>query len=53
VLRQRNLPIGALVPSDDERAAALQAMGAEVVEPTSPAPEKKLRNSRSTSATSI
>jgi len=39
VLRQRNLPIRALVPSDDERAAALLAMGAEVVGPTSPAPD--------------
>src|ERR1035441_4361768 len=32
-------PIRALVPSDDERAAALRVMGAEVAGPTSPAPE--------------
>jgi hypothetical protein len=53
VLRQRNLPIRGLVPSDDERAAALRAMGADVVGPTSPAPENKRSDSRSTSATSI
>src|SRR5688572_1025571 len=31
LLRQRNLPVRALVRTDDERAAALRATGAEVI----------------------
>ncbi len=31
LLRERNLPVRALVRTDDERAAALRAMGAEVI----------------------
>ena len=36
ILRQRHLPVRALVHREDERAEALRATGAEVVSATSP-----------------